>query len=47
MTYKVELKGEDKEEITEIELIEELEELLEEFGQTDEIKVEKVLKKEK
>jgi hypothetical protein len=44
MTYKIEIKGDDKETSTEIEDLKELKKLLEEYTSTDEVKVEKVIK---
>jgi hypothetical protein len=44
MTYKVEIKGNDKETSSEIEDLKELKKLLEEYTSTDEVKVEKVIK---
>ena len=44
MTYKVEIKGDEKEETAEIEDLKELKKLLEKYISTDEIKVEKVIK---
>lgn len=44
MTYKIEIKGNDKETSTEIEDLKELKKLLEEYTSTDEVKVEKVIK---
>lgn len=44
MTYKVEIKGNDKETSAEIEDLKELKKLLEEYTSTDEVKVEKVIK---
>lgn len=44
MTYKVEIKGNDKEGLAEIEDLKELKKLLEEYTRTDEVKVEKVIK---
>lgn len=44
MTYKIEIKGNDKETSTEIEDLKELKKLLEEYTSTDEVKVEKVLR---
>ena len=44
MTYKIEIKGDDKEVNIELEDLKELKKLLEEYTSTDEVKVEKVLK---
>lgn len=44
MTYKIEIKGNDKETSAEIEDLKELKKLLEEYTNTDEVKVEKVVK---
>lgn len=44
MTYKIEIKGNDKETSTEIEDLKELKKLLEEYTSTEEVKVEKVIK---
>jgi len=44
MTYKIEIKGDDKDISTEIEDLKELKKLLEEYTSTDEVKVEKVIK---
>ncbi len=44
MTYKIEIKGPDKDVATEIEDLKELKKLLEEYTSTDEVKVEKVIK---
>lgn len=44
MSYKVEIKGDEKEETTEIEDLKELKKLLEEYTSTDEVKVEKIIK---
>lgn len=44
MTYKVEIKNEEKETSAEIEDLKELKKLLEEYTSTDEVKVEKVIK---
>lgn len=44
MTYKIEIKGDDKETSSEIEDLKELKKLLEEYTSTDEVKVEKVIK---
>lgn len=44
MTYKIEIKGNDKETSSEIEDLKELKKLLEEYTKTDEVKVEKVIK---
>ena len=44
MTYKVEIKNEEKETSAEIEDLKELKTLLEEYTSTDEVKVEKVIK---
>lgn len=44
MTYKIEIKGDDKETSTEIEDLKELKKLLEEYTSTDEVNVEKVIK---
>lgn len=44
MTYKVEIKGDEKEETAEIEDLKELKKLLEKYTSTDEVKVEKVIK---
>lgn len=44
MTYKIEIKGNDKEATAEIEDLKELKKLLEEYTSTDEVKAEKVLK---
>ena len=44
MTYKIEIKDNDKEISAEIEDLKELKKLLEEYTSTDEVKVEKVLK---
>lgn len=44
MSYKIEIKGNDKEIATEIEDLKELKKLLEEYTSTDEVKVEKVIK---
>lgn len=44
MTYKVEVKGDGKEETAEIEDLKELKKLLEEYTSTEEVKVEKVIK---
>lgn len=44
MTYKIEIKDNDKEISAEIEDLKELKKLLEEYTSTDEVKAEKVLK---
>lgn len=44
MTYKIEIKGNDKETSAEIEDLKELKKLLEEYTSTGEVKIEKVLK---
>ena len=44
MTYKVEIKGDDKELSTELEDLKELKKILEEFSKVDEVKAEKVIK---
>lgn len=44
MTYKIEIKGDDKETSSEIEDLKELKKLLEEYTSTDEVKAEKVLR---
>lgn len=44
MTYKVEIKSEDKEVNLDLEDLKELKRILEEYTSTDEVKVEKVLK---
>ena len=44
MTYKVEIKNEEKETSAEIEDLKELKKLLEEYTSTEEVKVEKVIK---
>lgn len=44
MTYKIEIKGDEKEETAEIEDLKELKKILEEYTNTDEVKVEKVIK---
>ena len=44
MTYKIEIKSNDKETSAEIEDLKELKKLLEEYTSTDEVKVEKVLR---
>jgi hypothetical protein len=44
MSYKVEIKSDEKETSAEIEDLKELKKLLEEYTSTDEVKVEKVLK---
>jgi hypothetical protein len=44
MTYKIEIKGNDKETSAEIEDLKELKKLLEEYTRTDEVMVEKVLR---
>ena len=44
MTYKIEVKGDDKETSAEIEDLKELKKILEEYESTDEVKVEKVLR---
>lgn len=44
MTYKIEIKGNDKETSAEIEDLKELKKQLEEYTSTDEVKVEKVLR---
>lgn len=44
MTYKIEIKGNDKETSSEIEDLKELKKILEEYTSTDEVKVEKVIK---
>jgi hypothetical protein len=44
MSYKIEIKGNDKETSDEIEDLKELKKLLEEYTSTDEVKVEKVIK---
>lgn len=44
MTYKIEIKGNDKETSSEIEDLKELKKLLEEYTSTEEVKVEKVLR---
>ena len=43
MTYKIEVKGDDKETSAEIEDLKELKKILEEYESTDEVKAEKVL----
>ncbi len=45
MPYNVEIKDNDSDEVFTIDNLEELKEILEEYEQTDEVKVEKVLKK--
>lgn len=44
MTYKIEIKGDDKETSAEIEDLKELKKILEEYEKVDEVKVEKVLR---
>lgn len=44
MSYKIEIKGNDKETSAEIEDLKELKKLLKEYTSTDEVKVKKIIK---